>query len=115
MQGTQTVTLEDACILCKQYDIKVYAYCPTTEMNKYATTKDINSYKKAIEQNANGKFYTGNLEKMASTIVDEIHKTKATALKTNQKTYVTDHPEFLVTSVVILYFILIIIEKRIKL
>ncbi len=113
--GTETVTLEDACILCKQYGINLYAYCPSTDMNKYATTERINSYKKAVEQNAGGKFYTGDLDKMTSNIVDEIHQTKATALKTDKKTYVTDHPEFLVISIVILYIILIIIEKRIKL
>ena len=115
MYGTQTVTLEDACTLCAQYNINLYAYCPTTDMNVYATTRNIESYKKAVEGNAKGKFYTGNLDKMSSSIVDEIKSTKTSILKTSKKTYVRDYPELFFICIVILFLILIIIEKRIRL
>lgn len=113
--GTETVSLEEACTLCKQYKINLYAYCPSTDMNPYTSETKIASYKKAVEQNAGGKFYTGNLKKMASTIVEEIKETKTSLMKTSKKTYVTDHPELFFICVVIVFLVLIIIEKRIKL
>ena len=35
VSGQETVTLQDACILCKQYNKNLNAYCPTVEMNMY--------------------------------------------------------------------------------
>jgi len=113
--GTETITLEEACKLCKEYNINLYAYCPTTEMNPYTSQDKINSYKKAVEKNADGKFYTGDLDKLSSQIVDEIKETKTSLIKTSNKTFVTDHPEILVISITIVFLILIIIEKRVKL
>lgn len=84
-------------------------------MNVYATEEKISSYKKAIEEKAGGKFYTGDLDKMTSNIVNEIKETKTSLLKTSNKTYVTDHPEIIFISIIILFLSLIIIEKRIKL
>ena len=113
--GTQTVTLEEACSLCEKYQINLYAYCPTVEMNEYTSKEKIASYKKAVEQNAKGKFYTGDLDKMSSSIVNEIKETKTSLLKTSKKTLVTDHPEIVFISITITFLILIIIEKRVKL
>lgn len=113
--GTETVSLEDACILCNQYNVNLYAYCPTVEMNIYTSNEKIASYKKAVEDKAGGKFYTGDLNKMTTSIVQEIKETKTSLLKTSKKTYVTDHPETIFISIIILFFILIIIEKRIRL
>ena len=113
--GTETVSLEEACILCKQYGINLYAYCPTTEMNMYASSEKISSYKNAIEEKAGGKFYTGDLDEMTSNIVNEIKETKTSLLKTSKKTYVTDHPEIFFISIMIVFLILIIVEKRMKL
>ncbi len=84
-------------------------------MNEFATQEKIASYKRAVEQKAGGKFYTGNLNKMTSNIVNEIKETKTSLLKTSKKTYVTDHPEGILISVIIIFLILIIIEKRIRL
>ena len=83
-------------------------------MNIYTSKEKIASYKKAVEQLAGGKFYTGDLEKMSSSIVNEIKETKTSLMKTSKKTFVTDHPEKFFVSVVILFTILIIIEKRIR-
>ncbi len=114
LAGTETVSLEDACDLCKQYNVNIYAYCPTVQMNIYTSEEKIASYKKAIEQNAGGKFYTGNLSQMSTNIVNEIKETKTSLLKTSKKTYVTDHPEKIVIIILIIFVILIIIEKMIK-
>lgn len=84
-------------------------------MNIYTSKSKIASYKNAVEQIAGGKFYTGDLDKMTSNIVDEIKETKTSLLKTNKKTYVTDHPEIIFISIIIIFFVLIIIEKRIRL
>ena len=115
VSGQETVTLQDACILCKQYNINLYAYCPTVEMNMYTSNEKIASYKKAVEQNAGGKFYTGDLQKMTTSIVQEIKETKTSLLKTSKKTYVTDHPEIFFISIIVIFFSLIIFEKRIRL
>lgn len=112
--GTEAVSLEDACKLCKQYGINLYAYCPTVEMNIYTSKEKIVAYRRAVEQLAGGKFYTGDLSEMSSNIVNEIKETKTSLLKTSKKTFVTDHPEIFFISVVILYTISIIIEKRIR-
>ena len=112
--GTEAVSLEDACKLCKQYGINLYAYCPTVEMNIYTSKEKIAAYRRAVEQLAGGKFYTGDLSKMSSNIVNEIKETKTSLLKTSKKTFVTDHPEIFFISVVILYAISIFIEKRIR-
>ena len=80
-------------------------------MNLYTSEEKIASYKKAVEENANGKFYTGNLMQLTN-IVSEIKETKTSLLKTSQKTYVTDYPEMFLITIVILFFILIILEKR---
>lgn len=114
VSGTEAVSLEDACILCKKYGINLYAYCPTVEMNMYTSKEKIAEYKKAVEQSAEGKFYTGDLSTMSSNIVNEIKETKTSLLKTSKKTFVTDHPEIFFISVVILYAISVFIEKRIK-
>lgn len=115
MAGTETVSLKEACKISKQYNINLYAYCPTTEMNIYATKEGIASYKSAVEKNAGGKFYTGDLDEMSSNIVNEIKETKTSLLKTSKKTYVTDHPEIFFVITIILFLGLILIEKRIKL
>ena len=47
VSGTEAVSLEDACILCKKYGINLYAYCPTVEMNMYTSKEKIAEYKKA--------------------------------------------------------------------
>ena len=112
--GKETISLSDACSLCQKYNINVYAYCPSTEMNIYASKEKISSYKKAVEEMAKGKFYTGNLEQMASNIVNEIKGTKMSLLKTSKKIYITDHPEIFLIAIVIIFSILIIIEKRAK-
>lgn len=83
-------------------------------MNVYTSKEKIASYKKAVEQLAGGKFYTGDLDKMSSNIVNEIKETKISLLKTSKKTFITDHPEIFFIAIVILFAILIIIEKRIK-
>ncbi len=114
MEGTETISLEEACSICKQYNINLYAYCPTTQMNEYASEEKIASYKKAVEERAEGKFYTGNLTQMTSSIVNEIKETKTSLLKTSKKTYVTDYPEIFLTTIVIIFLVLIIIEKRAK-
>lgn len=84
-------------------------------MNIYTSKNKIASYKNAVEQIAGGKFYTGDLDKMTSNIADEIKETKTSLLKTSKKTYVTDHPEIIFISIIIIFFVLIIIEKRIRL
>ena len=110
--GTEAVSLEDACKLCKQYNINLYAYCPSIEMNSFTSKEKIASYKKATEQLAGGKFYTGDLENNISNIVYEIKETKKSLQKTSKKTFVTDHPEAFFICIVILYTNLIILEKR---
>ena len=113
--GKEKISLEEACQLCKKYNINVYAYCPTIQMNKNVTNEKINNYKNAIEKTAEGKFYIGDLDNMASNIVNEIKETKISLMQKNKKTYKTDQPEIFVKITIILFFILIIIEKRIKL
>ena len=109
------ISLEDACSLCKKYEINLYAYCPTVEMNKYTSSEKIESYKNAVLKMGDGKFYSGNINKMSSEIVDEIKDTKASLLKTSKKTYAVDHPKFFLIVTMIMFFVLIIMEKRIKL
>jgi CHASE3 domain sensor protein len=92
----------------------VYAYCPTKEMNKYVTDICLNEYKNAIEKNANGKFYTGDISKMASNIMEEIKNTKISLMQTSEKRFIVDHPEIAVIITTICIFILIILEKWIK-
>ena len=53
-------------------------------MNPYVSESKTNSYKKAVEENANGKFYTGNLVQMTSNIVNEIKETKTSLLETSK-------------------------------
>ena len=84
-------------------------------MNEYTSKEKIASYKKAVEEQAQGKFYTGDLDKMSSNIVNEIKETKTSLLKASKKTFVTDHPQIPLISITVLYIILIIIEKRVKL
>lgn len=114
VSGTETVTLEEACTLCKKYNVKLYAYCPSVEMNMYTSKEKIASYRKAVEKNAGGKFYTGELEKMASNIANEIKETKTSLFKSSKETYITDYPEILFTVIVLMFFILIVFEKLIK-
>ena len=85
VSGTETVTLEEACTLCKKYNVNLYAYCPSVEMNVYTSKEKIANYKNAVEKNAEGKFYTGELEKMTSNIVNEIKETKTSLLKSSKK------------------------------
>lgn len=112
--GTETITLEDACTLCKKYNVNLYAYCPSVKINKYTSKEKIASYRNAVEKNAEGKFYTGELEQMASNIVNEIKETKTSLLKTTKKTYITDHPEILVVVATIIFLGIVILEKTIK-
>lgn len=112
--GTEMVSLEDACGLCKKYNIKLYAYCPSIEMNSYTSKEKINKYKNAVEKNAGGKFYTGDLEKMTLNIVNEIKETKTSLLKNNKKTYVTDHPEILFIVILIMFFSTVFLEEKIR-
>lgn len=84
-------------------------------MNAFATTERIASYKKAVEEKADGKFYTGNLEQMSTSIVNEIKDTKTSLLKSSKKTYITDHPEIVFIVTTIIFLSLIIVEKRTKL
>lgn len=112
--GTETLSLSEACKLCKQYNINLYAYGPTTKMNPYTSDEKIASYKKDVEQSANGKFYTGDLNQMTTNIVNEIKETKTSLLKTSKKTYVTDHPEVFFIAIIIIFSISTLIEKRIK-
>lgn len=110
LAGTETVTLSEACELCKEYNINLYAYCA----NPYGSNKMAEPYKQAVEQKANGKYYEGDLDKMTGNIVNEIKDTKTSLLKTSKKTYTIDHPTIPIITIIILFFILIIIEKRIK-
>ncbi len=115
VSGTEAVTLEEACAYCKQNNINLYAYCPSVDMNPYTSSEKIASYKAAVENIAGGKFYVGSLDKMSSSIVNEIKDTKTSEMNTSVKTIITDHPEVLCVIVTILIVILIILEKRIKL
>ena len=115
VEGTETISLEEACEICNKYKINLYAYCPSIDMNIYTSNEKIASYKRAVEQKANGKFYTGSLTQMASNIVNEIKETKTSLLKTSKKTYVTDYPEVFLVIIVITFLVLIFVEKRAKL
>ncbi len=84
-------------------------------MNMYVKEERTELYKKAVEKNAEGKFYTGDINKMASNIVNEIKDTKTSVLNSNTKTYVTDHPQVFLILIILLFISLIIIEKRISL
>ena len=114
VSGKEEVSLEDACLICKKYGIKLYAYCPTVEMNSYTSREKINSYKNAVEQQAGGKFYLGDLKNMSSSIVDEIKEMKTSAVKTSKKTIITDYPEIVFIVLVVVFSASIFIEKRIK-
>lgn len=83
-------------------------------MNVYTSKEKIASYKKAVEKYAKGKFYTGELDQMTSNIVNEIKETKTSILKSSKKTYVTDHPEIIYIIIVAIFFIIIILEKILK-
>lgn len=115
VSGEEAVTLEDACSICKKYGINLYAYCPSVEMNKNTSKDKIEAYRNAVENNANGKFYTGDLDKMTSNIVNEIKETKTTLLKTGKKTLKIEQPKIFFICVLILFLIVIILEKRIRL
>lgn len=84
-------------------------------MNVYTSASKISSYRKAVERKADGKFYTGDIEKMTSSIINEIKETKISPLKGMKKTIVTDHPQFFLISIIIMFEILIIVERRVKL
>ena len=114
LAGEETITLDNACKLCKQNNIKLYAYCPTTDMNMYATKDLIEDYKKSVTQTANGKFYLGDLDNMSTQMVKEIKETKTTLLDENKKTYIMDHPIVFFGIIVVTIIAMIIIEKRIR-
>ena len=112
--GTETISLDDACSLCRKYNINIYAYCPSVEMNSYTSKTKIESYKKAIEEKAKGKFYTGDLANMSSNMVNEIRDTKTSLLKTSKKRLVIDHPNVFFVIALTLFLGLIVIEKIMK-
>lgn len=114
LSGTETITLENACKLCKQNKINLYAYCPTTDMNVYASKECIEEYKKAVTQIAGGKFYLGDLDNMSTQMVKEIKDTKTTLIETNKRTYIMDHPIAFFAMAAITIIAMIIIEKRIR-
>lgn len=120
LYGKETVTLSEACKLCKQYNINLYAYCATStstasyNVDTDTISKKAQEYKNAVEKDADGKFYIGDLEKMSSNVVNEIKETKTSLLKSSKKTYVIDHPTIPFIIIIILFFTLIVIEKRIK-
>ena len=113
VQGKEIISLEDASTLCQKYNINIYAYCPSVEMNSYTSKEKISSYKKAIEK-AGGKFYTGEIEKMADSILKEIKDTKTSLLKTSKSTIITDYPEIVFIIILLIYITISIIEKRIN-
>ena len=115
VSGTETITLEEACAYCKQNKINLYAYCPSVDMNIYTSKQKIDSYRKAVEEIAGGKFYTGDLDTMSSNIVNEIKDSKTSEMKTSKKTIVTDHPEIFFIVLMIMFSTLVFFEKRIKL
>ena len=84
-------------------------------MNIFVNESNTEKYKKAVEENAKGKFYTGELNNVSSNMVNEIKNTKTTALNKTTKTSVTDHPQIFLVLVILLFISLIIIEKRIML
>lgn len=114
VSGTETISLDEASSLCKEYDIKLYAYCPTVEMNSYTSEEKIESYKKSVENTAGGKFYTGDINESSQAIVKEIKETKTSLLKTTKKTYITDYPEKILILTIISFLLSTIIEKRMK-
>lgn len=114
LSGEEAISLDDACKLCKQNNINLYAYCPTTDMNIYATKDLIEAYKKSVLQTANGKFYLGDLDNMSSQMVREIKETKTTLLNENKKTYIMDHPSAFFIVVAVTIIVMIIVEKRIR-
>lgn len=113
LAGEETITLDEAALLCKKYNINLYAYCPTQDMNPYVTKEYLSGYQNAVSK-ADGKFYTGNLKQTTSQILNEIKSTKQTELNTTKKTFITDHPTYFVYALTGLFIILIITEKRIK-
>lgn len=115
VSGTEAVSLDDACKLCKQYNVHLYAYCPTVEMNIHTSASKIKSYKNAVEHNGGGKFYNGDLDAMSSSIIDEIKETKTSLLNEREKVFVTDHPEVIFILILIVIIIMILLEKRIRL
>lgn len=115
VQGKEVISLEDACTMCKEKGAILYAYCPSTSINKNATTTKISAYKDAIEKNASGNFYTGNLQETMSNIFEEIKNTKTSLLQTSKKTYETDNPEKIFIGIIIVFIIKTVIEKRIGL
>ena len=114
LAGEETISLNDACKLCKQNNINLYAYCPTTDMNIYATKDVIEQYRTAVTQTAGGKFYLGDLDNMSTQIVKEIKETKTTLLNENKKTYIMDHPIVFFVILTVTIIVMIIIEKRIR-
>ena len=112
VQGKEIISLEEASMLCKKYNINFYAYCPTVEMNPLTSKEKISKYKNAVEK-AGGKFYTGDIEKMANNILKEIKDTKTSLLKTSKKKIVTDYPEAFLIFIVLVYSIILVLRRKV--
>lgn len=111
VEGQEIVTLDEACELCKQYNINLYAYGPSQDINSYVTKAKIQSYQTAVEQKAGGKFYTGDLTNMINKIVDEIKDTKKSLLESSKKTVIRDYPETYFIFLTVLIIALFICQK----
>lgn len=83
-------------------------------MNRYVTESGKDAYKNAIEKYANGKFYTGDISRMSSSIMDEIKNTKTSLMQTSEKKYTVDHPEIAFIIMLICVFCVVVLEKWIK-
>lgn len=106
LSGTPIVTLDEACALCREYEVSVYAMTPTTLEDEAGFNKAINS--------TNGKVYTSTSKDMYDKIIEEIEKLDTSVY---EKTQIIryDKPEFAFICMTVLIFVYFALSRKVKL
>ena len=105
LAGIPISTVDEACEMCRDKNILVYAIAPDTLV-------DESNYREAIESTG-GNYYPDADHDVVKDLVDDIEETDSTII-VNEITRVTDKPQMLIILLIILVTADFIVLKRLK-
>lgn len=107
LNGEPYVTVEEAAVLCKKNDVKVFAIAPEN-------VTDENTFRTAMESTSGG-YYKATSSKAYKQLVEDIKKTKTSKTGVEKtETKITDQPQTWFVWLLLCFGAYLIICKRLK-
>lgn len=106
LNGTPLVTVDEAAMICKKNDVKVFAITPENVANEA-------EFQYAVESTGGG-FYKATSSSVFDELVEDIQKTETSAME-DMKIVISDQPQIVFICLLILISVYFVFSRKVQL